>query len=146
MRLQFQPKQLTLPPIMKMIQDELIAFEHLVNLPLHILPIAPPFGRSYWTYVHPMQCTQDGRLGYNGSKVTTWVVNNVDNMSTHAEHKLETVNYTGGKGNWNFAKYVKLHKDQHAILEGLVGHGYSGIDACSKVQHLLLKGIKDHCF
>ena len=38
-------------------------------------------------------------------------------------------------------EFQKLHKAQHAILEGLVEHGYLGIDTHSKVQHLL-KGIK----
>ena len=54
-------------------------------------------------------------------------------MSTQAERKLETANYSNEKCNWNFEKYVKLHKDQRAILEGLIEHGYAGIDARSKV-------------
>ena len=54
-------------------------------------------------------------------------------------------NYSGEKCNWNFEKYVKLHKNQHAILEGLVEHGYAGIDARLKVQHLR-KGIKTTAF
>ena len=66
-------------------------------------------------------------------------------MSTGAERKLEMANYTSEKHNWNFEKYVKLHKDQHTILEGLVEHGYAGIDARLKVQHLL-KGIKTTAF
>jgi hypothetical protein len=31
--------------------------------------------------------------------------------------------------------------DQHAVLNGLKEYGYSGIDDCSKVHHLM-KGIK----
>ena len=54
-------------------------------------------------------------------------------MSTQAERKLEMANYSGEKHNWNFEKYVKLQKDQHAILKGLVEHGYAGIDTRSKV-------------
>ena len=74
-----------------------------------------------WTYVHPVQCTQDGCLGYIGLKSHYLGINNVDNMSTEAERKLEMANYSGEKCNWNFEKYVKLHKDQHTIVEGLVG-------------------------
>jgi hypothetical protein len=32
---------------------------------------------------------------------------------------------------------VKVHIDQHAVLQGLVAHGYSGIDERSKVRHLV---------
>ena len=62
-------------------------------------------------------------------------------MSTKAECHLETTNNNGEKCNWNFEKYVKLHKDQQAILKSLTEHGYAGIDNHSKVCHLL-KGIK----
>ena len=54
-------------------------------------------------------------------------------------------NYSGEKFNWNFENDVNLHKDQHTILEGLAEHGYAGIDAVWKVQHLL-KGIKTTAF
>ena len=36
--------------------------------------------------------------------------------------------YSGKKCWWNFEKYVKVHTDQHAILEGLVQYDYSGIN------------------
>ena len=54
-------------------------------------------------------------------------------------------NYSHEKCNWNFEKYVKLHKDQHVILEGLIECGYAGIDPRSKVRHLL-KAIKTTAF
>jgi hypothetical protein len=66
---------------------------------------------------------------------------NVDNMSTMAEMKLTTTLYHGEKRRWNFERYVKVHTDQHAILQGLVEHGYAGIDERSKVRHLVA-GIK----
>jgi hypothetical protein len=71
-------------------------------------------------------------------------VNNVDNMSTKAEMKFTTTLYHGEKRRWNFERYAKVHTDQHAILQGLVEHGYAGIDGIderSKVQHLVA-GIK----
>ena len=67
--------------------------------------------------------------------------NNVDNMSSRAEAKLKDRSYSGEKRRWNFEKYVKTHVDQHAILTGIVEHGYSGIDDRFKVQHLM-SGIK----
>ena len=66
---------------------------------------------------------------------------NVNTMSTRAEHCLETVSFAREKQNWNFEKYVKLHADQHAILEGLVEYGHARIDERLKVHHLL-RGIK----
>jgi hypothetical protein len=62
-------------------------------------------------------------------------------MSTSAEHKLQNTAYHGEKRRWNFEKFVRIHVDQHQILNGLVQHGYSGIDERSKVR-LLLNGIK----
>jgi hypothetical protein len=41
----------------------------------------------------------------------------------------------------DFEKFVNLHKQQHSILDGLVMHGYAGIDQRSKVRHLV-DGIK----
>lgn len=94
-----------------------------------------------WSYVRPAQRTRDGRLAFTGLKGHYLGVNNVDNMSTRAERKLTSTTYTGEKRRWNFEKYVKVHIDQHAILEGLVEHGYAGIDARSKVR-FLCNGIK----
>ena len=34
----------------------------------------------------------------------------------------------------NFEKYVKVHTHQHAILRGLIEHGYAGIGDCSVVS------------
>ena len=62
-------------------------------------------------------------------------------MSSCAEAKLKDTSYSGYKRRWNFEKYVKMHVDQHAILTGIVEHGYSGIDDRSKVRHLM-DGIK----
>jgi hypothetical protein len=36
---------------------------------------------------------------------------------------------------------VRIHTEQHSVLNGLKEYGYSGIDDSSKVRHLL-KGIK----
>lgn len=94
-----------------------------------------------WSYVRPAQKTRDGRLAYLGLRGHYLGANNVDNMSARAEAKLRNTAYSGEKRRWNFEKYVKVHIDQHAILQGLVEHGYSGVDERSKVRHLL-HGIK----
>ena len=62
-------------------------------------------------------------------------------MSSRAETKLKDMSYSREKRRWNFEKYVKTHVDQHAILTGLVEHGYSSINDRFKVQHLMA-GIK----
>ena len=67
--------------------------------------------------------------------------NSVYNMSSRAEAKLKDTSYSGEKRRWNFEKYIKMHVDQHAILTGLVKHGYFGINDRSKVRHLMA-GIK----
>ena len=95
-----------------------------------------------WTYVCPVQCTQDGHLRYIGLKSHYLRVNNVDNMSTQAERKLEMANYSGEKCNWNFEKYIKLHRDQHVILKGLVEHGYGGINVGSSQVPFLMRTLE----
>ena len=94
-----------------------------------------------WSYVRPAQRRRDGRAAFLGLKNHYLGEHNVDNMSSKAERKLRNIAYTGEKRRFNFERFVKVHVDQHAILEGLVEHGYSGIDARSKVRHLL-DGIK----
>jgi hypothetical protein len=66
---------------------------------------------------------------------------NVDNMATMAEDKLKSTVYNGEQRRWDFEQYINVHKSQHLIMEGLVKHGYTGIDSCSKVC-FLFDGIK----
>ena len=94
-----------------------------------------------WTYVRPAQRSRNGRMAFVGLKGHYLGANNVDNMSSKAEKRLQSTSYGGEKRRWDFEKYVKVHVDQHAILEGLTVHGYAGIDDRSKVRHLLA-GIK----
>jgi hypothetical protein len=94
-----------------------------------------------WTYVRPAQRTRDGRQAYLGLYGHYLGVNNVDNMATKAESKLMSLTYNGETRRWNFEKYVKMHVDQHHILDGLTQYGHAGIDQRSKVRHLI-RGIK----
>jgi len=67
--------------------------------------------------------------------------NNVDIMALAAEKTMQTMVYDGEQKPWDFEKFVNLHKQQHSILDGLVLHGYAGIDKRSKEGHLV-EGIK----
>lgn len=66
-------------------------------------------------------------------------------MAAMAEDKLKSTVYNGEQRRWHFEKYVNVHKQQHSIMEGLVEHGYTGIDPRSKVRYLL-DGIKTDKF
>jgi heptaprenylglyceryl phosphate synthase len=92
---------------------------------------------SSWTYVKPAQRTRDSRMAYSGLYQHYLGPNNVDNMATMAEDKLKMTVYNGEQSHWDFEKYVNVHKQQHSTMEGLVEHGYTGIDPRSKVRYLL---------
>ena len=62
--------------------------------------------------------------------------NNVDNMAALLDQKLNSTTYKGEGHRWDF-----VHQEQHTILEGLVAHGYAGIDKQSKM-HYLMNGIE----
>ncbi|KAI2494566.1 hypothetical protein MHU86_19981 [Fragilaria crotonensis] len=97
-----------------------------------------------WTYVKPAQKTRDGRMAYHGLYLHYLGPNNIDNMATMAEQKLKDTVYNGEQRRWDFEKYINVHKQQHSVMEGLVEHGYTGIDPRSKVR--LLDGIKTDKF
>jgi hypothetical protein len=92
---------------------------------------------SCWTYVKDAQRTRDGRKAYLSLWTHYLGPNNVDNMATQAEQKLQSTVYNGEQRRWDFERYVNVHKQQHSVLEGLVEYGYSGIDARSKVRYLM---------
>mmetsp|Transcript_22939 Transcript_22939/g.32830 ORF Transcript_22939/g.32830 Transcript_22939/m.32830 type:complete len:90 (+) Transcript_22939:1103-1372(+) len=82
-------------------------------------------------------------MAYLGLRGHYLGINNVDNMATSVETTLQSTYYTGEKRRFNFEDYVQVHMDQHSFLEGLVDHGYAGIDERSKVR-LLMDGIRTH--
>ena len=94
-----------------------------------------------WTYVKPAQADLDGREAFKGLYDHYLGPNNVDIMASAAEKTMQTTVYNGEMKRWDFEKFVNLHKQQHSILDGLVLHGYAGIDERSKVRHLV-EGIK----
>jgi hypothetical protein len=66
---------------------------------------------------------------------------NVGNMVREAENKLTSTLYNGEKKRFTWETYVRIHTEQHSVLNGLKDYGYAGIDDSSKVRHFL-KGIK----
>jgi hypothetical protein len=66
--------------------------------------------------------------------------NTVINMASADESKLNATQYTDEKRIFDFERYVRIHTKKHSVLNGLVEHGYSGIDESSNV-HILLNGI-----
>jgi hypothetical protein len=67
--------------------------------------------------------------------------NNMGNMASSAEAKLTGTLYNGEKKIFTWETYVRIHIEQHSVLNGLKNYGYAGIDDSSKVLHLL-KWIK----
>jgi hypothetical protein len=62
-------------------------------------------------------------------------------MESEAEAKIGSVSYIGKRKKWTWEKYVQIHAEQHAVLNGLTDYGYSGIDNDNKVRKLMA-GIK----
>jgi len=94
-----------------------------------------------WTYVRAYQRTQDGRAAFLALKNHYLGVNHVDHLSAKAESLMRSARYSMEGRRSSFETYVKLHVDQHQILESLVPYGYSPPDERSKVR-LLLDGIQ----
>ncbi len=94
-----------------------------------------------FTDIKTAKASRNGELAYNLLYVHYLGPNNVDYMAGEAEKVLACSTYHGEKHNWTFEKYALLRLKQHQILEGLIPHGYTGIDPGSKVRHLN-SGIK----
>jgi hypothetical protein len=66
--------------------------------------------------------------------------NNVGNMASAAETKLTETLYNVKEKRFTWETCIRIHIEQHSILNGLKDYGYAGIDDSSKFHHLL-KGI-----
>jgi hypothetical protein len=96
---------------------------------------------SCFVYIKPALRTRNGRDAYMLLFDRFIGPNNVVNMASEAETKLTSTLYNGEKKRFTWLTYVRIHTEQHSVLNGLKDYGYSGIDDSSKVRHLL-KGIK----
>jgi hypothetical protein len=67
----------------------------------------------------------------------------VNHLANKMEARLANLTYRGKQKNWDWSHYTDAHIEQHTIAKNLMEHGYSGLDECSKVHHLLT-GIQDN--
>jgi hypothetical protein len=67
----------------------------------------------------------------------------VNHLANKMETRLASLTYRGKQKNWDWSCYTNAHIEQHTIAKSLMEHGYSGLDECSKVRHLLT-GIQDN--
>jgi hypothetical protein len=96
---------------------------------------------SCFVYIKPALMTRNGRDAYMLLFDHFIGPNNVGNMASEAETKLTITLFNGEKKRFKWETYVRIHTEQHSVLNGLKDYGYEGIDDSSKVRHLL-KGIK----
>ncbi len=67
----------------------------------------------------------------------------VNHLANKMEARLANLTYRGEQKNWDWSRYTNAHIEQQTIAKNLMEHGYSGLDECSKVRHLLT-GIQDN--
>jgi hypothetical protein len=96
---------------------------------------------SCFVYIKPSLRTRNGRDAYILLFDHFLGPNNVGNMASEEETKLTDTLYNGEKKQFTWETYVRIHTEQHSVLNGLKDYGCAGIDDSSKVHHLL-KGIK----
>jgi hypothetical protein len=63
--------------------------------------------------------------------------NNVENMASAADTNLTGTLYNGERKRFTWEIYVRIHTEQHSVINGLENYGYAGIDDSYKVCHLL---------
>jgi hypothetical protein len=97
--------------------------------------------KSCFVYIKPALRTRNGRDAYMLLFDHFLGPYNVGNMASEEETKLTSTLYKGEKKRFTWETYVRIHTEQHSVLNGLKDYGYEGIDDSSKVRHLL-KGIK----
>ena len=90
-----------------------------------------------FAYVKPSQRARDGRGAYWALFNHYLGPNNVDNMASAAERRLQNMSYSGDGKRWNLEKLITTHVQQHGILHDLEEYGYAGLDERSKVRHLV---------
>jgi hypothetical protein len=96
---------------------------------------------SCFVYIKPALRTRNGRDMYMLLFDHFLGPNNVGNMASEAEAKLTSTLYNGERKRFTWETYVRIHTEQHPVINGLKYYGYACIDDSSKVRHLL-KGIK----
>jgi hypothetical protein len=95
---------------------------------------------SCFVYINPALRTSNGRNTYILLFDHFLGPNNVGNMASAAETKLNGTLYNGEKKILTWETYVRIKIEQHSVLNGLKDYSYAIIDDSSKVRPLL-KGI-----
>ena len=98
-------------------------------------------GSPAWTHMKAAKKHRNGRLAERLIYDHYLGPSNIDHMASSCERKLAGASYRGETRGWSFEKFATLHQEQHNIIEGLMEHGYTGIDERSKVRYLS-DGIK----
>jgi hypothetical protein len=96
---------------------------------------------SCFVYIKPALRNMNGRDAYMLLFDHFLGPNNVGNMASEIDTKLTSTLYNGEQNSFKWETYVRIHNEQHSVLNGLKDYGYAGSDDSSKVRHLL-KGIK----
>jgi hypothetical protein len=100
------------------------------------------FGKlSCFVYMKPALRTRNGKDAYMIIVDHFLGPNNVGNMASESETDLNGRLYNSEKKSFTWETYVRIHTEQHSVINGLKYYGYAGIDDSSKVRHLL-KGVK----
>jgi hypothetical protein len=95
-------------------------------------------GKHYcFVYIKPALRTRNGRDAYMLLFDHFLDPDNVGNMASEEETKLNSTLYNGEKKRFTWETYVRIHTEQHSVLNGLKDYGCAGIDDSSKVCHLL---------
>jgi hypothetical protein len=92
---------------------------------------------SCFVNIKPALRTRNGRDAYMLLLDHFLGPNNVGNMASEAETKRTSTLYNGEKKRFSWETYVRIHTEQHSVLNGQKDYGYAGIDDSSKVRHLL---------
>jgi hypothetical protein len=95
---------------------------------------------SCFVYIKPAFRTRNGRDDYMLLSDHFLGPNNVGNMASEAETKLTSTLYNSEKKRFTWETYVRIHTEQHSVINGLKYYGYAGIDDSSQFRHSL-KGI-----
>jgi hypothetical protein len=94
-----------------------------------------------WTFIHQHQKAKNGQLAFRSLYNHYLGTHHVDTLCAHGENKLTTTVYHGEMKWVNWECYMHVHMDQHAVLQGMMEDGYTGIDEQTMVWYLLV-GIK----
>jgi hypothetical protein len=92
---------------------------------------------SCFVYIKDAMRTRNRRIAYMLIFDHFLGPNNVGNMTSAAETKLTGTLSNGEEKRFTWETYVRIHNEQHSVLNGLKYYGYAGIDDSSKIFHLL---------